>query len=210
MERDAAGSWKVVSKHSRTIPATDSVAEDPTISRIVAPYHEATEKYLDTPIATSAKALDGLTARYVDDPLVDLIHKVQLDAGHADVSMATMFFPGAKIPEGPVTVRQIAALYVYENTLYTLEMTGAQLKDALEHAASFYSGWPLAEGQKEKLPDYNSDNAEGVSYVIDLTQPVGERIRNLTYKGSPLDPAQKLRVAINNDRYTGGGGYSVY
>jgi 2',3'-cyclic-nucleotide 2'-phosphodiesterase / 3'-nucleotidase len=210
MERDAAGTWKIISKHSRTIPPTDGVAEDPAVARIVAPYHEATEKYLDTPIATSAKALDGLTARYIDDPLVDLIHKVQLDAGHADVSMATMFFPGVKISAGPVTVRQLAALYVYENTLYTVEMTGAQLRDALEHAASFYSGWPLADGQKEKLPGYNSDNAEGVSYVIDLTQPVGERIRNLAYKGAPLDPAQKLRVAINNYRYTGGGGYNVY
>ncbi|MFZ0911419.1 MAG: 5'-nucleotidase C-terminal domain-containing protein [Candidatus Acidiferrales bacterium] len=210
MQRDAAGTWKIVSKHSRTIAATESVAEDSAIARIVAPYHQATEKYLDTPIATSAKALDGLTARYIDNPLVDLIHRVQLDAGHADVSMATMFFPGVKIPEGPVTVRQLAALYVYENTLYTVEMTGAQLKDALEHAASFYSGWPLAEGQKEKLPGYNADSAEGVSYVIDLAQPVGERIRNLAYKGAALDPGRKLRVAINNYRYTGGGGYSVY
>ena len=210
MERDATGAWKIVSKHSRTIPATDNVAEDPTIARIVAPYHQATEKYLDTPIATSTKALEGLTARYIDDPLVDLIHKVQLEAGHADVSMATMFLPGMEIPAGPVTVRQISALYVYENTLYTVEMTGAQLKDALEHAASFYSEWPLAQGQKEKLPGYNSDNAEGVSYVIDLTRPAGERIQNLTYKGAPLDPGQKLRVAINNYRYTGGGGYSVY
>ena len=210
MERDATGGWKIVSKHSRTIPATDSVAEDPAVARLVAPYHQATEKYLDTTIATSAKSLDGLTARYIDDPLVDLIHKVQLDAGHADVSMATMFLPGMKIPAGPITVRQISALYVYENTLYTVEMTGAQVKDALEHAASFYSGWPLADGVKEKLPGYNADNAEGVSYVIDLTQPVGERIRNLVYKGAPLDPGQKLRVAINNYRYTGGGGYGVY
>ncbi|MFZ0739868.1 MAG: 5'-nucleotidase C-terminal domain-containing protein [Candidatus Acidiferrales bacterium] len=210
MERDATGKWSVVSKHSRTIPATDSVTEDPAIAKLAAPYHQTTEKYLDTPVATSEKAMNGLTARYIDDPLVDLIHKVQLDAGHADVSMATMFFPGVKIPVGPVTVRQLAALYVYENTLYTVQMNGAQLKDALEHAASFYSGWPLAAGQNVRLPGYNADSAEGVTYVIDLTQPVGQRIRNLTYKGAAVDPEQKLRVAINNYRYTGGGGYSVY
>ncbi len=143
-------------------------------------------------------------------PLVDLIHKVQLDAGHADVSMATMFFPGVKIPAGPVTVRQAAALYVYENTLYVVQMTGAQLKDALEHAASFFSAWPVPEGESIRLPGYNADSAEGVSYVIDLTQPVGQRIRDLTFRGKPLEPAQQLRVAINNYRYTGGGRYSVY
>ena len=209
MSRDA-GHWSVASKHSKTIPVTPDVAADPEIMKLAEPYQEATQKYLDTPIATSAKELTGQYSRYEDDPLVDLIHKVQRDAGHADVSMATMFFPGVKIPAGPVTVRQAAALYVYENTLYVVQMTGAQLKDALEHAASFFAAWPLAEGQPARLPGYNADSAEGVSYVIDLTQPVGQRIRDLTFRGKPLDPGQQLRVAINNYRYTGGGRYSVY
>ena len=210
MSRDDSGHWLVASKHSKTISVTPEVAADPEIAKLAEPYQEATQKYLDTPIANSAKELTGQHSRYEDDPLVDLIHKVQLDAGHADVSMATMFFPGVKIPAGPVTVRQAAALYVYENTLYVVQMTGAQLKDALEHAASFFSAWPVPEGESIRLPGYNADSAEGVSYVIDLTQPVGQRIRDLTFRGKPLDPAQQLRVAINNYRYTGGGRYSVY
>lgn len=210
MSRDASGHWLVSSKHSKTIPVTPDVAADPEITELAKPYHEATQKYLDTPIATSAKELTGQHARYEDDPLVDLIHKVQLEAGHADVSMATMFFPGVKIPAGPVTVRQAAALYVYENTLYVVQMTGAQLKDALEHAASFFPAWPVTPGESVRLPGYNADCAEGVSYTIDLTQPIGQRVRDLTFRGKPLDPAQQLRVAINNYRYTGGGRYSVY
>lgn len=210
MERDPQGHWQVSSKHSHTIPVTESVAADPEISQLAEPYHQATQKYLDTPIATSEEALDGSTARYEDHPLVDLIHQVQMEYGHADVSLATMFFPGVQIPAGPVTVRQIAALYIYENTLYTVAMTGAQLKDALEHAASFFPAWPAPADTRLRLPGYNSDSAEGVSYVADLTQPAGARICDLTYHGKPLDPGQKLRVAINNYRYTGGGGYSVY
>ena len=210
MSRDDAGHWSVVSKHSKTVPVTPEVAADPETMKLAEPYQEATQKYLDTPIANSEKALTGQYARYEDDPLVDLIHKVQLEAGHADVSMATMFFTGVQIPAGPVTVRQAAALYVYENTLYVVQMTGAQLKDALEHAASFFPAWPVPEGQSIRLPGYNADCAEGVSYEIDLTQPVGQRVRNLTFQGKPLDPAQTLRVAINNYRYTGGGRYSVY
>jgi 2',3'-cyclic-nucleotide 2'-phosphodiesterase/3'-nucleotidase len=210
MERDEAGRWRVASKHSRVIKTTESVAADAAILKLAAPYEAATEKYLDTPIAISEAAMDGSLARYEDDPLVDLIHRVQLDAGHADVSMATMFFPGVQIPKGPVTVRQAAALYVYDNSLYTVEMTGAQLKDALEHAAGFYTAWPAPAGTPLKLPGYNADSAEGVSYEIDLTKPVGERVLNLMFRGKALDPAEKLRVAINNYRYTGGGGYSVY
>jgi 2',3'-cyclic-nucleotide 2'-phosphodiesterase/3'-nucleotidase len=210
MARDAAGAWRVASKHSRVIKTSENVAADPAILKLAAPYEAATEKYLDTPIASSEKEMDGSRARYEDDPLVDLIHRVQMDAGHADVSMATMFFPGVEIPKGAVTVRQAAALYVYDNTLYTVEMTEAQLKDALEHAAEFYPAWPAAEGKPLKLPGYNADTAQGVSYIIDLKKPVGERVQNLSFHGAPLDPGQKLRVAINNYRYTGGGGYSVY
>lgn len=210
MSKDDAGVWHVKSKHSQTIPVTPDVAADPEILKLMEPYQTELLKYLDTPIAASATALSGKYARYEDEPLVDLIHKVQLEAGHADVSMATMFYPGAQVPAGPVTVREAMAIYPYENKLYTVEMTGAQLKDALEHAASFFPAWPLPAGQDLRLPGYNADSAHGVSYVIDLTQPVGQRIRDLTFHGVPLASDQKLRAAINNYRYTGGGGYSVY
>ena len=210
MSRDELGRWRVESKHSQTLPVTPLVPADPAIVKLAEPYHEAVQKYLDTPLATSASELTGQYARYEDSPLVDLIHAAQLDASHADVSMATMFNPSARIPAGSLTIRQAASLYVYENTLYVVEMTGAQLKDALEHAAGFFPAWPVPAGQTLQLPGYNADSAAGVSYVIDLTQPVGRRIRDLQFHGQPLDPAKKLRVAINNYRYTGGGGYQVY
>jgi 2',3'-cyclic-nucleotide 2'-phosphodiesterase (5'-nucleotidase family) len=210
MERDASGIWRVKEKHSTVLPVTDSTVADPDIVKLAQPYETATQKYLDTPIATSAQEMHGDVSRYQDDPLVDLIHQVQLDAGHADVSLATLFYPALKIPAGPVTVRQLAGLYIYENTLYVVEMSGAQLKDALEHAASFFPQWPFDASKPPALPGYNADSAEGVSYVMDISRPVGDRIRNLTRLGKPLDPAAKLRVAINNYRYTGGGHYDAF
>ncbi len=210
MDRDAQGVWQVESKHSTTIPVTESVAVDTETQKIVEPYEQYTQKKLSEPLATSEKDLVGNEAHYQDDPLVDLIHKVQMEAGHADVSLATMFLTSAHIPQGQVTTRNIASLYIYANTLYTVEMTGAQLKEALEHAASFFPGWPLQPGERLKLPGYNADSAEGVNYVMDLRRPVGDRIRDLAFKGQPLNPAAKLRVAINNYRYTGGGHYDVF
>lgn len=209
LERTPRGAWRVVSKRGRTIPVTEAVAADPELLALAEPYHRATQAYLDAPVATSAAALDAATARYEDHPFVDLIHKVQLEAGRADVSLATMFLTTARVPAGRVTVRQVAALYIYENTLYTVEMTGAQLREALEHAASFFPAWPVPPGERIRLPGYNADSAAGVSYSIDLTRPVGQRILHLSYKGRPLEPAEKLRVAINNYRYTGGGRYRV-
>jgi len=210
MERDAAGKWRVVSKKSTTIPVTDATEPDPEILALAKPYHEATQAYLDRPVATSTVSLKGETARYEDHPFVDLIHAMQLEYGQADASMATLFLTRAEIPAGPVTVRQIASLYIYENTIYTVEMTGAQLAAAIEHAAGFFPDWPAREGARLRLPGYNADCAQGVEYEIDLTRPKGQRVQKLTRNGKPLDPQVKLLVAINNYRYAGGGYYKMY
>jgi 2',3'-cyclic-nucleotide 2'-phosphodiesterase/3'-nucleotidase len=113
-----------------------------------------------------------------------------------------------------VTVRDIAGLYVYENTLVVLEVTGQQLKDALEHSAKYFGAYIPGKGPAdlvdERIPGYNFDIAEGVTYDLDITRPVGDRIQNLRYRGQPLNPAQKLRLATNNYRVNGGGGYEMY
>src|ERR1019366_7372733 len=106
-----------------------------------------------TPVAISTKEMIGATARIEDEPITDLIHTVQLEAGHGDISMATLFLTSLKIPAGRVTTRQLAGLYIYENTLYTVEMTGAQVRNALEHAASAYQQWPTPDGEKLHLPN---------------------------------------------------------
>ena len=97
--------------------------------------------------------------------------------------------PEARIAKGPVSVRDIAGLYVYENTLAVLEVTGQQLKDALEHSAKYYkpyvAGKPLSELIDEKIPAYNFDIAEGVTYELDISKPIGQRIQNLRFRGQP-------------------------
>jgi 2',3'-cyclic-nucleotide 2'-phosphodiesterase / 3'-nucleotidase len=210
LSRAADGRWQITSKHSAVLPVSEQVPPDPKIVELAAPYERATQAYLDTPVATSTQEMRGTTARFEDEPLVDLIHAVQLKDGHADVSMAGMLFTGAVIPKGEVTVRQIASLYVYENYLYAIEMNGAQLREALEHAASFFQSWPFPAGESARLPTFSVDSAEGVNYTIDLRLPSGHRIVGLTYKGQPLADAQKLRVAVNNYRYSGGDNYTVY
>jgi 2',3'-cyclic-nucleotide 2'-phosphodiesterase/3'-nucleotidase len=210
MTRRANGHWEVTSKHSRTIPVTADVPADPEIARIVQPYRQELEQYLDTPIATSSQDLSGKHARYEDSPLLDVIQETQLDAGHADVSMANLSNDGVRISAGPVTVRQAVALYPESNDITVVEMTGAQLKDALERSASFFSQWPAPPGTAMQLPSFNPDQAAGVSYEIDLTKPSGDRIGDLQFHGKPLDPAQKLRVAISSARLIRDGEYSVY
>jgi len=128
--------------------------------------------------------------------------------------MVANFNPDARIAKGAVTVRDIAGLYVYENTLAVLEVTGDQLKQALEHSAHYFRvyepGKAPADLIDEKIPGFNFDIAEGVTYDLDITRPFGQRIQNLRFRGQPVRPDQKFRLATNNYRVNGGGGYSMY
>jgi 2',3'-cyclic-nucleotide 2'-phosphodiesterase/3'-nucleotidase len=151
---------------------------------------------------------------FADSALLDLIHRVQLEEGHADVSLAAVFSSATRVRAGPVTVRELASLYVYDNTLIVIQATGAQLKRALEHSAEFLL--PYAPGKtlnqlvNPNMWLYNFDQAEGVSYEIDIGRPVGERIRNLAFQGKPVEPGQVLKLALNNYRFAGGGGYDMF
>ncbi|MFB3777487.1 MAG: bifunctional UDP-sugar hydrolase/5'-nucleotidase [Bryobacteraceae bacterium] len=214
MEKQPQG-WKPAAKRSELIPVRQETRADPRILELASPYHEVAQRYLDTPVAQSVADLDGSLGRVEDTALVDAIHEVQLHYAKADVSFTALFNPRVRVPKGQVTVRQIAALYLYDNELYAVEGDGRMVKDALENAARFYLSCrnptcdhgPLLN---RAIMGYNYDMAQGVTYEVDLTQPAGHRVRNLAYRGNPLDPDRKFRIAINNYRAAGSAGYDMF
>lgn len=213
LQKTDAG-WRVYAKSARTLPTDDRVEPDPEVTKLAQPYDNETQGWLAQVIGQSAEELTAKDARFRDTAILDLIQKVQLEAGQADVSMVASFNSAARIAKGPVSVRDIAGLYVYENTLVVLEVTGQQLKDALEHSAKYFKtyvpGKPASDLIDDKIPAYNFDIAEGVTYELDISKPVGQRIQNLRFRGQPLSPTRKLRLATNNYRVNGGGGYTMY
>jgi 2',3'-cyclic-nucleotide 2'-phosphodiesterase/3'-nucleotidase len=146
---------------------------------------------------------------------VDAIHEVQLHYSGAQVSFTALFQTGVSIPQGPVTRRELAALYLYDNELYAIEGDGGMVRTALENAARYFETCPDPSCAKGPLidptvPGFNYDMAQGVQYEIDLRQPVGKRVRNLRYRGAPLRDDQPLRIAVNNYRAAGSAGYSMF
>jgi len=214
LQSGESGRWKIASKSSRVIPVTRDTVADAGILAIARPYHELAEKYLNTTIAQAPVALNSRLARVEDSALIDAIQQTQLFYSKADVSFASCFNARVFIPKGSVTVRQMAALYIYENQLYAIEGNGKMVRDALENSARYYntcatgcSHGPLINPE---VIGYNYDMAQGVEYEIDLTQPPGRRIRNLRWHGKPLDDAQLLRIAVNDYRAGGSAGYSMF
>jgi 2',3'-cyclic-nucleotide 2'-phosphodiesterase/3'-nucleotidase len=215
LEPKETSGWKIVSKSSRLIPVIRDTESDPKILDIGRPYHELAERYLNTTVAEAPVALDSKLARVQDSALIDAVQQVELFYGKADVSLASSFNPRVSVPQGPVTIRQIAALYIYENQLYVIDGNGKMVREALENAARYYNTCPSSDCSHGPLINpsvigYNYDMAQGVDYEIDLTQPVGHRIRNLRWHGTPLDDAQPLRIALNDYRAGGSAGYSMF
>ena len=215
LEREAGQPFKLVEKRSRLLPAGPATPADPEVLRIARPYHELTERYLDTQVATSPAPLSGALGRVEDSAVVDAVHAVQLHFAKADVSFTALFNPRVEIRKGPLTVREIVSLYVYDNDLYAVEGTGKTVKDALENAARYFiscQGQSCSEGPltNPRVLGFNYDMAQGVGYEIDLTRPEGDRIQKLQFQGQPLLPHQRLRIAINNYRAAGSAGYSMF
>lgn len=209
------GNWNIVNKNSRLIPVTNVTQADPKIMALAKPYHDHAEQYLSAPVAESPVTMRGTHAREMDTVLVDMIHEVQLQSAKADVSFASLFNTGVNFLKGPVTVRELASLYIYDNELYAIEGNGQMVKDALENAARYFlqcpaDGCPGQPQTNPKVVGFNYDTAEGVDYEIDLRRPEGDRIVNLKYKGQPLDMNQKLRIAVNNYRSGGSAGYGMF
>ena len=166
-------------------------------------------------MAESLAELSGARGRFEDSALVDAIHEVQMHYARAEVSFSALFNPRVRVPLGKVTARELAALYVYDNELYAVEGDGRMVREALENATRYFRGWPEASHSSgpvvdTAIPGYNYATAQGVDYEIDLTQPVGSRVRNLRYRGAPLRDDEPLRIALSSYRAAGSAGYSMF
>lgn len=194
------------------------------------PVVDELKMYVDKPIGTFTKTISTRESMFGDSAFVDLIHRIQLDLTGADVSFAAPLSFDATINEGEIFVRDGFNLYKYENLLYTMALSGQEIKDFLEYS---YEGWfnqmegpddhliafkKTEDGKLEWSERYNSyqtvtryynyDSAAGIIYTVDVSKPAGERIIIASMAdGSPFELDKQYKVALNSYRGTGGGGH---
>ena len=140
-----------------------------------------------------------------DTAVIDLINKVQLENSGADVSACALFKDTSDLPEGSINYGNIFNIYKFDNTLYRVPVTGAELKKYMEWSAECYNQWKEGDinvSFNPEYPGYLYDMFSGVDYEINLSKPKGERIENVMFHGEPLQDDQVLTVAVNNYRYS--------
>ncbi|MSS46123.1 bifunctional metallophosphatase/5'-nucleotidase [Cutibacterium sp. WCA-380-WT-3A] len=196
--------------------------------------HKATISYVNSVVATSAMRLTTERSMVEDTPILDFIGAIEADTvakaiagGRYDgipvIAQVSPFSRTAAFPKGDVKIKDIAGLYLFDNTLAGVLLTGKQLKDYLEYSAKYFkrvtkgatiNPAPASEGgdtqadyQGKPVWDYNYDVVTEVKYSIDISRPVGNRILGLSWHGKPVTDDQKFVLAINNYRMSGGGNY---
>jgi 2',3'-cyclic-nucleotide 2'-phosphodiesterase (5'-nucleotidase family) len=205
----SGGRWSPVHWHADLIPLAD-VPPSPRLVKVLQGAHDSVRSWVRQPLATATAAMPSAMARARPTPIIEFIQSVQKEATGAQLSAAAAFNLEGGFPAGPVRLSDVASVYPYENTLRAVRISGAQLKAYLERSAEYYqvdSSGHVA--LNPTMPGYNFDMVSGASYAIDLSKPVGSRIRDLAVSGKPVMPSDSFTMAVNSYRQEGGGGYAM-
>ena len=234
------GKWKVTdSKGSIRKVETKSNVADQRVIDIAKESHEGTINYVRQQVGTTTSPITSYFALVKDDPSVQIVNNAQLwyakqelagtpEANLPILSAAAPFKAGTRgdataytdIPAGPIAIKNVADLYLYDNVTAILKVDGAQLKEWLEMSAGQFNTIDPNNSQPQNLVNtdyrtYNFDVIDGVTYEFDITQPNkydregklvnpnASRVRNLKYQGKEIDPNQEFIVVTNNYRSNG-------
>lgn len=202
------GKWKVIEK-SGWIERANEFPLSEEIMQLNKQYQDEVVSFFRTPVAISTNEISTEKARFEDSPIPELINTVQMHHTGADISFSPVFSTSLTLPADSICIKDVYAIYPYENTLKMLEMTGQQIIDYLEYCAQYYV---FADDSITTNPDmagYNYDMADGISYTIDVREEPGKRIKNVIFNKSAeqLDPEKCYTVALNSYRANGGGGH---
>jgi 2',3'-cyclic-nucleotide 2'-phosphodiesterase (5'-nucleotidase family) len=101
---------------------------------------------------------------------------------------------------GQVTVGEAGAVQPFANTLFTLRLTGAQVKQVLEEQYQ-----PAGSTR----PFLALGVSRGFFFRYDDAAPAGSRISGITLNGNPLDPAGSYRIVTNSFLASGGDNFAT-
>lgn len=206
---------KLVKKESKTVPVK-ALEADKKIEEIYKPYHEKLRELNNVVIGQTANEMvpqetkHGVSAAFSKDTgLSSFINDVEQYYSGADVVTFSFDHQKARMDKGDIKKKDIIFNYRYAGGDVTVyEMTGKQLKEYMEWSANYFDTIQPgdteyrynAERKKSKYVTY--DIFGGVNYKIDLRNPQGSKIVDLTLAdGRPVTDDMKLKVGMNSYRF---------
>lgn len=175
-------------------------------------YRNEVEKWLDKEIAyvpTDYTYSGLLTSRLTSHPYIQLLHDMQLTATNAQISVCDLLYLENGGFSGTVTNRDLLKNASREHTLNVIPLTGYEIKLLMEQSAAVFSINKDREIDfstnvyPEKPQPYQYDFWGGLNYIIDVSHPVGKRIKEVSFNGEPVELTRDYKVVLNSYRLTG-------
>ena len=171
--------------------ASDTIKPLASIDSIVQRAVAGVASLVNRHITTIPVALPRQGNQY---PLGNLIADAQRWAGRGDVAIMNNGGIRTDLRAGDATYGSLFELQPFGNTLYSLTMTGAQLRG-------------LIEAMLSKSPN---DHVSGLTIRYDPSRPAGSRIVSVTMADrTPLSESRTYNVILNDFLATGGEGYNA-
>ena len=216
LEKSGTG-WKVIEVTTKNISTKGIVADqdlltkfktvdDRSLAEANKVVGEVTADFITkVDYITGAEKITTMpTAQMEDNAVIDFINEVQSYYSKADISTAAFFKNDANLKTGPFKKKDVANIYMYDNTLMAVNITGKNLKAYMEWSASYYNQFKdgdLTISFNQNVRGYNYDMFSGIDYQVDVSKPTGSKIVNATIKGQPIDDAKIYKMAVNNYRF---------
>ena len=183
---------------------------------------DAVKAYVGQKIGRFESSIYTRESFFGNSAFTDLIHNLQLQITKADISLTAPLSFNSTIKAGEVTMADMFKLYRFENLLFTLRMTGEEVRKHLEYSYDMWTNTMTSpEDHALRLNDaskedqqrtgfqyytFNFDSACGIDYEVDLTKPDGQKVKILRMSnGEPFDEKKWYKVAMNSYRANGGG-----
>ena len=183
---------------------------------------DAVKAYVGQKIGCFKSPIYTRDSFFGNSAFTDLIHNLQLQITNADISLTAPLAFNSTIKAGDVTMADMFKLYRFENLLFTLRMTGEEIRKHLEYSYDMWTNTMASpddhalrlnadskdDQQRTGFQYYtfNFDSACGIDYEVDLTKPDGEKVKILRMSnGEPFDEKKWYKVAMNSYRANGGG-----
>lgn len=211
---------KLVKKEvSGQITELDAYPVDQTFMKAFDPQYKATLDFVSRKIGRMSSTISSKDAFFGPSAFIDLLHQLQMDLTGAEISFCAPLSPTAEIKEGDIYVSDMFNLYRYENMLYTMKLSGKEIKGFLEMSYALWTNQMKSASDhllllddsmsgfgRFKNPTFNFDSAAGIIYTVDVTKPEGSRVDIKSMAdGTPFQMDKIYKVAINSYRGNGGG-----
>jgi len=166
---------------------------------IVGKYRDKVNKVLDEPIGTAEVDLDGENVRKMETNLGDLIADIMRKTSGADAALINGGSIRTSINKGQIRVKDVYSVLPFDNYIVAIKLTGAQIREALEHGVS------AVERGEGRFPQVS-----GITFTYLPSAPPGSRIRQVLIGGKPLEADREYSVATNDFLAAGGDGYKAF